>query len=733
MASTTTHTAGFAHKQQARRHLSRIVPAIPHRLARGSTAPTAAPAAKPLPAARPITPEEASKPPKPQPAQQFEPQEEDVKPVQAQPAAAIDIPATPDSGASVVVKNGVDPPALAQSPPTAKEESVADGAEVLSALQIYPVSHLGTDTINLSDGHANGYAEEVDKESPSIQTESTLAVNGSRRKLTIPAQLPPPFYPSSKPHTPAPAVENNNVPKANLHKHQLSAGAVVFKSANGSPATPATPQEFDQDAHHRTLNMSQPAPVHIPHQYADFLPAQLQHPSEAVAPWVHPPYSMAPAEQVYENGLGYQSPPFHNGLGSQPESLENHYRAGELTLATNGTMTSHSQSPSKPQFGGPQLASDYGDEHRVLQYHNGTAPHVDHVEQSSFELAAYLFTQFGNPEFADFILQIRSPDSALVSVPVHGIIVVRSPVIAEAVRRSSAPAHRSRDARRLIDVVALDPHVTRDSLEEAVKVLYGAPLLQPHNILFGLGPFSYEAGATSSSNDARRRMQQVISYIAAAKTLQIPSMQACGMEIARMLLRWDTIDQVLRYGLQASSTRKESESEDFFAATLLNYGIDFIAYTFPVDFRLDTIAPEFHDVPRLPILLESRPPTHNPRLSKIRFGDAPPENDYSPSQVDKILSVILFSLPPPLLDRLFNHRAIANQIGWTGATKLLGDVITERENRRQKVLRGQLKPGQNGTIPVALLDNMYAEERLESSPAHPSGYRLITKRSASET
>lgn len=369
-----------------------------------------------------------------------------------------------------------------------------------------------------------------------------------------------------------------------------------------------------------------------------------------------------------------------------------------------------------------------------MQYQNGTAHPAERLEESPFELASYLSTQFGNPEFADFVLQIRSPESALVSIPVHGIVVVRSPVIAEAVRRSPAPTHRSRDARRLIDVMALDPYATRESLEEAVKVLYGAPLLSAQSFLYGLGPYMYESNSMSPTNEARRRMQQVLSYIAAAKTLQIPSMQARGVEIARLLLRWDTVDQVLRYGLQASSARIETvDAEDLFIATLLNYAVEHMAYTFPVDFRLYTIAPEFQDVPRLPVLLETRPPTHNPRLSKIRFGDAPPEDDLTPTHVDRVLSTILLSLPSPVLERLFNHRATANQIGWTGAAKLLGDVVVERENRRQKALRGALKPAQDGLVPAALLENMYTEEHVESSAVHPSGYRLATKRTAAET
>jgi hypothetical protein len=235
-------------------------------------------------------------------------------------------------------------------------------------------------------------------------------------------------------------------------------------------------------------------------------------------------------------------------------------------------------------------------------------------------------------------------------------------------------------------------------------------------------------------------MQQILSYIAAARTFQIPSMQARGIEIARMLLRWDTVEQVLQYILQANSgprSRAEGpDTDDPFISTLLNYALEFLAFTFPIDFKLYTIAPEFSDAPRLPAVVENRQAAHNPRLSKIRFGDAPTEDDHQPSHSTVVLSTILLSLPLPLVERLFNHRATASQIGWTGANKILRDVVNEHENRRQKASRSQLKPTQDGTIPDGLLDNVYLEERVEQvepSPLHPSGHRLATKRVAGET
>ncbi|KAI8937052.1 hypothetical protein NX059_006271 [Plenodomus lindquistii] len=675
---------------QARRPMPRIVPAIPHRLSRAP------------PAARPLTPEESSKGAVAQQEPQAEPPTAEGKPPiapveeQQAPAPAADAPWTPESKASGTGKQAqADAPALASSPPASQD----GGAE--------EVEHAPEPQVN-GHGMINGHTDD-----------SPVAANDqAQRKLAVPAQLPPPFYPSTKSgaHTPPDSREA----QTQFHQHQLSAGAVEFRSANDSPAVPATPQDLEQQIHAQPHVLPQPPPGFAPQHYAPFFPGHSHHPSEVGAPWM--PAPTAPPHPVYESGGEYANP--YNARF--PE---------ETSFPVNGVATSHAQSPSKAHFNDVKPGSEHGEDPHALAYQNGTAATVPHLEESAFELAAYLSTQFGNPEFADFILQIRSPESTLVSVPVHGIVVVRSTVIAEAARHSPVPNHRSRDARRLIDVLVTDPFATRESLEEAVKVLYGAPLLSAQNFLFGLAPYNHENEQAGPLNDARRRMQQILSYMAAARALQMPSMQARGVDIARMLLRWDTVDLVLRYALQAGPvTRSRSEGldpEDPFILALLNSALDFMAYTFPVDFQLHTIAPELRDLPRLPSFIESRSASHNPRLSKIRFGDAPPENDVQPRHATGVLSSVLLSLPLPLVDRLLNHRATANLVGWTGAVALMRDVVNEREHRRQKAVQNQQKPDHHGPISKALVNNLYFEEYVEQvdpSPLYPSGYKLAARR-----
>ncbi|KAH8732193.1 hypothetical protein GQ44DRAFT_754752 [Phaeosphaeriaceae sp. PMI808] len=712
MSSAVANTAAQSAQRHVRRPLSRIVPAIPHRLSRN------------ISSARPITPEESNKGTVTQNG--LGPQVVEDKPLEQQslPVRAVDAPMTPDSRASVQDGSEKKTIILAVSPTKSADDHIEHICERPGE----------TEPTLLSQAHGTIHETNGNTTSPSIpNNEPKPVVNGTHRKMTIPTQLPPPFYPSNKIDRQA-SPEDGSEPAPNpSHCSYLSGGTAAFNVGTSSPMTPATPHENFQDGHiQQSATLLRPPPgLTLSDTTPSFPPGHTHHSSDTGAQRPYSSYSMAQPDLIYENGPGHHTPSF---LVNSTAYIDPYN--GNLPSKTipNGISSSLSQSPNKSQFGEAKFGSEHGDGQHALPYQNGLIAQ-EGFEESPFELAAYLSTQFGNPEFADYILQIRSPDSIHLSIPVHGIVVVRSPIIAEAVRRSIPAVHRSRDTRRMLDVLSSDPFVTREALEEAIKVLYGAPLLPAHNILYGVAPYVYDNDQLSSSNDARMRMRQILSYIAAGRVLQLPSMQARGVDIARSFLRWDTVGEVLQVALRLTSTSRSKkdgfEAEDPFTAAVLNYAIDFMAYTFPVDFKLYNLAPELQDVPRLPVILDSRPSTHNPRLSKIRFGDAPPEDDAQPNHASRILSSILLSLPLPLIDRLFNHRATANQIGWTGAVKVMRDVIAEREKRRQKAMRGDGRHIQDRATSNPLMNNIFIEEHVEQvdeSPLHPSGYGLVAQR-----
>ncbi|KAH6616843.1 hypothetical protein C7974DRAFT_53385 [Boeremia exigua] len=684
-----------AQRQQARRPIARIVPAIPHRLSRR------VPAAKPVSPAQPL--KDPVTQPEPQPEPQTQPAEEKAE---EQPAPPVEAPV----------------PTPEQVTPEAEAGAAASPAPSQDG-EVQPTAEAPASTANDGPNDAPNDDPKHVHEALAAEVEAKPLTNGVHRK-----ELPPPFYPSS--------MSGMNTPVAESHGHVFhparpSVDGAVGGLVQDSPVHPATPQAFEAGDALRQAVPRIPPGFAPPDFTPSFFPGHSHHPSDAGAPWLYPPYSMPPPpEPMYGNGSDFQSPQFTAGPAAYPEPYPAHFSPEDPRFAANGIATSQSQSPSKSQFGEP-LTDRLDVQHAQPQQNGG--PRSEEMSESPFELASYLSTQFGNPEFADFLLQVRSPEYQYMSIPVHAIVVVRSPVVANALRRSIPSAHRSRDSRRLADVLTTNPFVASESVQEAVKVLYGAPLLSMQSFLYGLGHYSPEVPHAHVTKDARRRMDQLLSYIAAGSVLQIPSMQVRGVEIAKALLRWDTVEQVLHYGLQATRTTLRSavdaDVRDPFATELLNSAIDFIAYNFPNDFSLHKIAAELRDDPRLPSRADARAQTHNPRLSKIRFGDAPADDDTQVSPVSRTLSTILLSLPPQLLGRLFNHRATANQIGWTGAAKVLHDVVDERENRRQKAAQSQLQL--DGTAPSALMENLFLEERVEhvgTSHLHPSGYMITAHR-----
>ncbi|KAF1355685.1 hypothetical protein EJ07DRAFT_131325 [Lizonia empirigonia] len=704
MAPISADAARPVQKQQARRPLSRIVPAIPHRLSRPVPA---------VPAARPVTPAESPKGADRVTQQQQQQPEPGLPAVGEQSAAAAQPPLTPDSRASAEK-----PEASADGGASAPASSPVESQDEPEAAHVADAQGESPDAPTL-----DGVLAHMLSHSAAAEADSKPLANGVHLHRK---ELPPPFYPSTM---------------SGMHMPVAANPDSLFDPVNANPAHPATPHAYEASGHGHGQSVPRIPPGFAPPDFTpSFFPGHSHHPSDAAAPWLYPPYSVPPPpEPMYATGGEFQSPPFTTGPSAYPDPFQGHFSPEDARFTTNGIATSHSQSPSKSHFGEPLPTASRADVQHAQPQQNGAVSRSDEMSESPFELASYLSTQFGNPEFADLILQVRSPEFQYISIPVHGIVVVRSPVVANAVRRSIPPALRSRDSRRLVDVLTTNPFVAAESVQEAIKVLYGAPLLSMQAFLYGFGHHTSDLPGAQATKDARRRMDQLLSYIAAASVLQIPSMQARGVEIAKALLRWDTIEQVLHYGLQAAKSAPPSNADgsdvrDPFAVELLNSAVDFIAYNFPSDFNLHRIASELRDDPRLLSLGEARAPTHNPRLSKIRFGDAPVDDEGHASPVSRTLSSILLSLPLPLLDRLFNHRATANQIGWTGATKLLHEVVDERENRRQKAVRGQLQL--HGTAPDALLDNLYVEERVDHvgpSPLHPSGYMISAHRANGQT
>lgn len=545
------------------------------------------------------------------------------------------------------------------------------------------------------------------------------APNGHRPKSTVRTELPPEFYPREKPRVTSPFSDGRepSLHHVSAHRFQPSVEGIIFGGAvQESPAMPSTPQEFEHDMRAPQSAFTRPPPGFAPHLAPQFFPGHSHHPSDPVAPWLQPAYSMPPPpEAMFGNGQDYTSPTFAPGSALFQAHFPTPFHPTPAPLAPNGTTSSHSQSPSKSHFEETKPAP-YLEEDSAAPFTNGNTSRRFETPNQAHDIAHHVFGLFGNPEFTDYILHVRFQDTG-ISLPVHAAIVSRSPVILDAIRRSASPTFQTKDPRRLAEVVINDMFVSPESLHEAIKILYGAPLLAPQSFLFGLSPYVGGSEQGVVSDEARMRSTQLISYIAAGRNLQVPEMEACGLRIAKALVRWDTIDELLHFALTET-----------YAMPILNDVVDFIAYNLHPEFTLHFLAPELRQHSRLPSYTEPKQPSHNPRLSKIQFGDAPREDDTKPSHITQVLSSVLLTIPLPLLNQLFSHPVLAGQIGRNGLARLMQDVVDERERRRQKALKAQLRPSPDGTVPQRLLDNLYQQESIERSNERPSGLVLVTNR-----
>jgi hypothetical protein len=672
--------------RQMRRTAPRIVPAIPLALSR------------PPPAARPLTPDESA-------IETVTQQDTEPSPPTAENEArglpAKD-PLTPLSTASGVKHDDVEVGAPTSAVDVPEEPLETQGTDTFMAKLSSPTT---ADCISVESApaQANTFHEYVSL-SPAPETP---AVNGNH--VVSRSELPSPFYPTEKSYTQYSTAESSQEHVQGTALHQTTRSSSDDTGLGVTQGVSSVPHDFEPAA-----AAFVPPPFAMP-----FFPGHSHHPSDAQAPWTLPTLAVAPVATY------------------PPPDLAAHMTYPGVHHNMNGRSRPHSQSPTNPHFNGTKTNSEYGDERFASPHMNGSAKpqtlHAPHVNEP-LELAAYMSSQFGNPDFADFILQVRSEESILLQLPVHGIVVQRSRVIASAIRTAMLSASRTRGSPQVIDIPCHDQFATPESLNEAIKVLYGAPLLSADNFLYSLAPFYPTADQPHTSADARQRMAQAISYAAAGKFFQIHSMHERGLAIVKAVLRWDTFEQALYFALDKSphSSGKlngTSGPEQVISSRFLDHDlINFLAYNFPVPFKLYTIAPELALNPRLPTFPKTA--AHNPRLSRIRFGDVPPEDELAPDHATRTISSVLLSLPLPLIERLLNHPSVLSQRGWGGAEKIMRDVVGERESRRLKALNNQpaAEDVRRGMYSNFLMENLLWVESMKPSPEHSLGFTLSERR-----
>jgi hypothetical protein len=411
------------------------------------------------------------------------------------------------------------------------------------------------------------------------------------------------------------------------------------------------------------------------------------------------------------------------------------------------TLTSRSQSPVKSHTTGSEHELDGRAPHIPFAQHGSAAhttsmvglPTRGHVSgekpavpnfpnyEIPFQICSYVASRFGDSEFADFQLLVRNGDKTYLSLPVHGIIVAQSPTVASAIRKTPRTDTTS------LQSIVIDsnyPFLNQYPLVDAIKHLYGMPFQVSDRTT--LDKLYRSTPGSNTPNPSRDVMALALSYVAAGILLQLPSFVQKSIDFVREHIHFDTLNQVVRFAFEEGHFNVPQPYMHTYQSVqdlLLIALVDFLALHFSPVFKLHTGATESSGSGRLQGSIEVKTPTHNPRLSKIRFGEAPAEEDTKPDAITQTVSSVLISLPFPHLERFFAHPRL--QLPTWNMENLMRAVVGEREKRRIDSLKALKKSDSPPITPVGGLfpevRDFSWEERVESAPDHPLGVALTRR------
>lgn len=524
------------------------------------------------------------------------------------------------------------------------------------------------------------------------------------------------------------------------HQHRASLDNIVFGSMQDSSAAPSTPHE----PAHRNNNIEQPLPRHPPGlgapQYAPaFQPAHSQQPSDTQLQW-----SIAGPTTIQANGTHEHT----HGSHQYPLDPSLHGTAnGQYPSAPGPVVPSVAMRPDSRSTLKSHGDSDRGRDLYVPPQMNGSGPaHLPTAPPQApppelMELTHYLSNMFANPELADYLLVVRNKDSYIFQRPVHSLMVARSPVVLSAIQ-NLGPSSRRQGNLPVVELSVPDqygPFISQDALHEGLKIIYGGPLQHVDSFIYRLEPYHLDAAHGPATADARHRMSNAISYAAVGAFLKLDMMRDRGLELVRILLRWDTFDLALAYSVSTNPALNllpnrlpagqelPMDMQNESSLALAREVMEFLAFNLPANFAFSASAPEFKQLPRLPDLSE--------KLSKLRLGGRsghPMDTDRLTDYVTTILSSVLRNLPQYLVDRLFNHPAVVAKLGWERSAGLLVEVVRDRERARDVALHELQTLRKNGidpgSVPELLRENLFWREEVLSSPSDQCGYTLTSTR-----
>ena len=354
------------------------------------------------------------------------------------------------------------------------------------------------------------------------------------------------------------------------------------------------------------------------------------------------------------------------------------------------------------------------------------ASSLQDASTSDISLASYIIRNFNNSAFADCRLLMTHANSRFppTTFSVHSLLIARSPLINSLLRNGQYSYDF--DGLKLLHLHLNDRFVTPSALEATIRTCYGEHV-------------SSFSGSTTKARPPRSKaefsvtwMCESLAFAASGLLLEMKEAVLRGLEIAGKIVNWDNLEHALSFSLDVGAQLKRGPSTPILPQSISSpaddsdssttnailtpdtnqdsprtsfgsngdnpkdlrvgpFGVDcadslllrclrFIATHFPHSWDFDPTARPLPNVDRLPSTSESRSFLAKSRLSKIQFGNLPPEVATQPSSHDSFISSILLSLPFTSLKVLVDleNRAIKQR---------LQSIVEEREQRRGVLLQ----------------------------------------------
>ncbi|KAM0440079.1 hypothetical protein ACHAPT_001182 [Fusarium lateritium] len=539
-------------------------------------------------------------------------------------------------------------------------------------------------------------------------------------------QMPPSFQPASRPLGPATNGDMHRGPRPPIpsgppmHQPHPSNGSIHFGTFHGSTSSSPAPLSG---------GIAPPPGMPIPDGRPPYMgpgangyPPMMPYGAEQVPvttfdSYGRPSVAYGPMDSFppFGNNFGPSTPhSYHDSQASGPpdeNSMYNQYPSGPVRNGGAGPGDG-SHSPSHPgrMFGGLEYP-------RMML--NGPPPPLMSPVDDADGLIGHLQQQFGSPEFADCVLELRYPEERAprVRIPGHRIVFSRSAELVNAIRKQAS--ERKPDGPPLSDIVLeiKNKWIRSDSFYIAVQRLYGLPLFT-----IPPPPAGLKQGAISDAGSIMERFEFALSYAAAGHLLHWDPVTRRGCEIAMQLLSWQTLERALEFALEQH--RDEGSHQVFKygdgSRAILNETTSFITNNLTPNFAFDTSVSDPENYSRLPS--HPTPPVNNAtqapvsppiargssvhlgkgrrsqQIAGIQFGDlslaegkTSPASDTSMasqqqrSPFSSVLSRVLLNVPFATLKMVLESASSNKANGWSNAELVyhaVKDAITERERRR---------------------------------------------------